>query len=143
MSEHLRTQQFNDLILGIAEAEPAAHLAACPQCRAEMETLRATLSEFRGAALRWSENAAQQTAVPKKQPSSRRWAKPAWALVAVAIVLAAVLPLTQWRSHSSRSAAADAAQAQIVRDNQLLAQIDSETAETTPAPLQPLQVNSK
>jgi anti-sigma factor RsiW len=143
---HLKPEQSSDLILGSADKETMAHLAACPQCQAEIETLRQALAEFRTAAINWSADAAQQVSLPKVLPGAQQkkllafpaWARPAWALTAAAVVLAVVLPFAI-RRQQRRGAASDA-QAQIARDNQLLAHIDSEIGETTPTPMQPLQM---
>lgn len=67
MSTHLKPEQFDDLLLGIAESETTAHLDACPQCRTEIEALRQALGSFRAAAVSWSEGAAKQVALPKRQ----------------------------------------------------------------------------
>jgi anti-sigma factor RsiW len=143
---HLKPEQSSDLVLGVADKETMAHLATCPQCQAEIETLRQTLAEFRTAAINWSGDAARRVSLPKVLPKTLprkpltfpAWARPAWALTAAAVVVAVVLPFAI-RRQQSRSAASDA-QAQIARDNQLLAHIDSEVGETTPTPMQPLQM---
>ncbi len=146
MIAHLKPEQSSDLVLGVADKETMEHLATCPQCQAEIEILRQSLAEFRTTAINWSADAAQQVALPKVLPRALprkplafpAWARPAWALTAAAVVVAVVLPFAI-RRQQSRSAASDA-QAQIARDNQLLAHIDSELGETTPTPMQPLQI---
>jgi hypothetical protein len=134
---HLKTEQFDDLVLGIAESEAVAHAAACPQCRAEIETLHQTLAAFRGAAVNWSVDAARPIALPKKQKVVPVRARFAWAGAAAAVLLALMVPLSVWRERRSASDA----QAQLARDNQLLAHIDSVLGDSTPTSMQPLQVN--
>jgi anti-sigma factor RsiW len=141
VSTHLKSEQFNDLLLGIAGSEIAAHLSACPQCRTEMEAMRQTLGSFRVAAFNWSERESKQVALPGKVRVRPLWTRPAWVLAAAAILVAFTIPFSVWRGHGNKPRAAADAQAQISRDNQLLAHIESEVGETTPLPMQPLQVN--
>jgi hypothetical protein len=142
MTAHLKSGQVNDVLLGIAGSEAAAHLTSCAQCRAAVETMRQTFVSFQIASVRWSDDAARQIAPGKRQPRPL-WARPAWAFVAAVIALAIAIPFSIWRGRANEKdmvAAADS-QAQISRDNQLLADIQSAIGETTPAPLQPLQVS--
>jgi anti-sigma factor RsiW len=141
VNPHLKREQFNNLVLGVADGESVAHVAACPQCEAEVETFRQTLAAFRGAAIDWSVDAARGMAPPRKQRTRLVLVRPAWALAFTAAVLGFVLPLSVWTTHNRRSFSE--AQTQIARDNQLLAHIDSEIGETTPMPMQPLQVNTR
>ena len=143
MSTHLKPEQFNDWLLGMAERETTAHLAACAQCRMEIEAMGQTLGSFRLAAVSWSEGAAKQVAVPKMPTSPPVWIRPLWVLAATAMILAVTLLFSGWRGHSHKPLATADAQAQISRDNQLLAHIESEVSEITPMPMQPLQVNPK
>ncbi|MGD0963672.1 MAG: hypothetical protein ABSA57_07190 [Candidatus Acidiferrales bacterium] len=140
MSAHLKPEEFADLLLGIPASAPATHLNACPQCRTEMETMRQTLGSFRAAAASWSEEAARQVGLPPKQTALRVWIRPAWVLATAAMLLTVTIPLSVWRVYNDKLAATDV-QAQISRDNELLAHIQSEVGETTPTPMQPLQVN--
>jgi anti-sigma factor RsiW len=140
MSTHLKPEQFDDLLMGIAESESSAHLSACPQCRAELEAMRGTLGAFRGAAVGWSESAAKQVELPKRQRMISLWARPAWVLAAI-ILLAVTIPDGAWRVNVGTPSVSAEAQAQISRDNDLLARIESEVGSTTPATMHPLQVN--
>jgi anti-sigma factor RsiW len=140
VNTHLKPEQMNDLLLGIAESETNAHLSACPQCRTEIEAMRQTLSSFRAASVLWSEGAAKQVTVPSKLRTRRPWTRPAWVLAGAAILLAVAISFSVWRERSNNTVATADAQAQIARDNRLLADIQAEIGETTPAPLQPLQV---
>lgn len=140
MSTHLRPEQFNDLLLGIIESETTAHLGACPQCRTEIEAMRQTLASFRGAAICWGETAAKPVELTRKHRARPIWTQPARVLATAAILLAVVIPYSMWRGRSNNPGAADG-QAQIARDNQLLANIQSDIGETTPVPLQPLHIS--
>ena len=67
MNTHLKPDQFNDLLLGIADREITAHLDNCPQCRAEIEAMGGTLGSFRATPRsNWSERAARQAGVRGK-----------------------------------------------------------------------------
>ena len=139
MSRHLKPEQMNDLLLGIVGSETTAHLGACPQCRSEVEAMRQTLGLFRSAAVGWSEGTVKQVALPSKQRARAAWVRPAWVLATAAILLAVIVPVSLWRGRGNQPSAAEA-RAQISRDNQLLADIESDVGETTPTPMQPLQV---
>ena len=145
MSTHLKPQEFDDLLLGIAAGTTKAHLNACPQCRRRSDEMRETLGTFRGAAVGWSEGAAKRVAPPKTDGVFQRrmglWLRPAWVLATAAVLLAVTIPLSIRRGHSQKRSPKVDAQAQISRDNELLAHIESEVGETTPEPMQPLQVN--
>ncbi len=107
--------------------------------------MRETLGTFRGAAVGWSEGAAKRVAPPKTDGVFQRrmglWLRPAWVLATAAVLLAVTIPLSIRRGHSLKPSPKVDAQAQISRDNELLAHIESEVGETTPEPMQPLQVN--
>ncbi len=96
MPEHLTDEQLVEHLSGGADAATREHLAACPACRAEHESLRMVLAQYaettRAAAVQpegfWQ---AQQAAI------TRRWTRPpaprrlAWAAAAASVVLAATL----------------------------------------------------
>jgi anti-sigma factor RsiW len=143
MSAHLKPEQTNDLLLGIAESEATAHLEACPQCRTEVEAMRRTLASFRTASVHWSDDAAKMVLLPSNLSSRPAWARPAWVFAAAAILLAATISFSVQRGRNNDAVAKSDAQTQIARDNQLLADIQTEIGKTTPLPLQPLQVSTK
>jgi anti-sigma factor RsiW len=145
VSKHLKPQEFDDLLLGIAASATMAHLNGCPECRRRSGEMRQTLGAFRATAVGWSEGAAKQVQpLATERVFQRRmgpWLKPAWALATAAVLLAVTIPLSIRRGHSQKTSATADAQAQISRDNELLAHIESEVGETTPGPMQPLRVN--
>jgi anti-sigma factor RsiW len=143
MSTHLKPEQINDLLLGTSESEATAHVAACPQCRAEMDAMRRTLASFRTASVNWSDDAAKMVLLPRNLHSRHQWARPAWVFAAAAVLLVVTISFSVRRGHNSAAVAKSDAQTQIARDNQLLADIQTEIVETTPLPLQPLQVSTK
>jgi anti-sigma factor RsiW len=141
----LKPQEFDDLLLGIAASATMAHLNACPQCRRRSDEMRQTLGAFRAAAAGWGEGAAKQVAPPATGRVFQRrmgpWLRPALVLATAAVLLLAIIPLSIRRGHGQKTGATADAQAQISRDNELLAHIESEVGETTPEPMQPLRVN--
>ncbi len=143
MSAHLKPEQINDLLLGIAESEATAHLSACPQCLTEVEAMRQTLASLRTASVNWSDDAAKMVLLPRNLSSRHQWARPAWEFAAAAILLVVTISFSVRRGHNNAAVAKSDAQTQIARDNQLLADIQTEIGETTPLPLQPLQVSTK
>lgn len=135
MNTHLTAQQRNDIALGTADAAASAHLAVCVRCHAEAEATAAALASFRLAAVRWSEQAAVRAWLPQSNRRLKVAAWPAWALAAVLLVGMAI-PLAR---RQSPPPAAVSVEAQLSRDNQLLARIDTEIGASAPAALQPLQ----
>jgi anti-sigma factor RsiW len=143
MSTHLKPEQMNDLLLGIAESEATAHLGSCSQCRTEVEAMRRTLASFRTASVNWSDDAAKIVLLPSNLSSRSEWARPAWVFAAAAVLLVVTISFSVRRGRNNVAVAKSDAQTQIARDNQLLADIQTEIGETTPLPLQPLQVSTK
>jgi anti-sigma factor RsiW len=143
MSAHLKPEQMNELLLGIVESEAAAHLSACPKCRTEVEAMRQTLASLRTASVNWSDDAAKMVLLPRNLSSRHQWTRPAWVFAAAAILLVVTISFSVRRGHNNAAVAKSDAQTQIARDNQLLADIQTEIGETTPLPLQPLQVSTK
>lgn len=143
MTAHLKPEQMNDLLLGISESEATAHLSACPQCRTEVEAMRQTLASLRTASVNWSDDAARMVLLPGNLSSRSQWSRSAWVFAAAAILLVVTISFSVRRGRSTGTVAKPDVQTQIARDNQLLADIQTEIGETTPLPLQPLQVSTK
>lgn len=141
MNTHLKPEQMNDFLLGTAESETAAHLSGCPRCRADIEAMRRSLVSFRSAAIQWSEAAAKSVTLPDQRKARPAWTGPAWVMAAAVLILAIAIPFSVWHGRSNKVRAVADAQAQISRDNELLAHIESEVGATTPTPMQPLQIN--
>ncbi len=117
MSTHLKPQEFDDLLLGIAASATKAHLNACPQCRRRSDEMRQTLGTFRAAAVGWSEGAAKRVAPPENRwgvsAKMGLWLRPAWVLATAAVLLAVDHPAfdtaraQQKREPEGRRAGAD------------------------------------
>ena len=61
------------------------------------------------------------------------WLRPAWVLATAAVLIAVTIPLSIGAGTARNQAPKADAQAQISRDNELLAHIESEVGETTPS----------
>ena len=54
MNEHLTSEQITEWLAGTPEPETARHARECPRCRAEVESLREALAQFRESGRRWT-----------------------------------------------------------------------------------------
>jgi anti-sigma factor RsiW len=152
MSAHLTTEELSDSLLGVSSLTVNAHLLNCPACASELDRLKNSIAEFRGAAHAWSENAtAGEPTVSIAGSFPRRSRAANWVLVAAAIILFAAGLISYRRDHlGSRDQSAhiaapviivEGSAAQIEKDNELMSQVNSEIAEAVPAPMQPLQLS--
>ena len=80
--------------------------------------------------------------LPRNLSSRPQWTMSVWVFAAAVILLVVTISFSVRRGRNNTVAKSDA-QTQIARDNQLLADIQTEIGETTPLPLQPLQVSTK
>ena len=168
MSAHLTNEELTDNLLGVSSLTVNAHLMHCPTCTGELERMKRSISDFRGAAEAWSENHLQTAnslsvthAAPKTSWGLGNSGFGNWMLVAVAmIVFAAGLTFYMHNHRNSDQAEAvrvatpvntvETSQSQVdkgqmqkdqlEKDNELLSQVDSEIAEAVPAPMQPLRL---
>jgi anti-sigma factor RsiW len=153
MSAHLTTEELTDSLLGVSSLTVNAHLLNCPACASELDRLKNSIAEFRGAAHAWSENstAGERTVSIAGALPRRSWAAN-WVLAAAAVIVFAAGLISYRRDHrlGSRDQSAQVAApaiivegsaAQIEKDNELMSQVNSEIAEAVPAPMQPLQLS--
>jgi hypothetical protein len=150
MSTHLTQEEFTDRLLGMHSITVDAHLLDCATCRQEVERLRSSVGLFRNAARAWSESAASASSSAPARGMLHPWML-GGALLAVASIIIAVFAFyVHDREFHKRAAEteilvperpAQATQAEIDRDNELLSQINTEIAEGIPSPMQPLQVS--
>jgi hypothetical protein len=168
MSAHLTHEELTDNLLGVSSLTVNAHLMNCPTCTGELERMKRSISEFRGAAQAWSESP-QRTAnafsVVHAAPKSS-WRVGNWMLVAAVMVMFAAGLTFYMHNHQNPDRAAvvrvatavntvesplsqiekdptqenQVEKAQLEKDNELLSQVDSEIAEAVPAPMQPLRL---
>ncbi len=111
MSAHLTNEELTDKLLGVSSLTVNAHLMNCPVCTGELERMKRSISEFRGAAQAWSESQ-QRTAntfsvvhaAPKSPRGLGSWGFGNWMLAAAAmIVFAAGLTVLYARPSKSRA----------------------------------------
>jgi anti-sigma factor RsiW len=159
MSTHITHEEMTELLLGNSKNAAHLHLHSCAECREEFARFQDSIQSFRVASHSWSENVAGQNAdgmsavVPSR--GNTRWIS-GWALAAVAAALL-IASLVAYRARNMQSPVTAAkvttpavsvetpnqnTQEQIAKDNEFLAQVDSEIAEGVPAPMQPLQITA-
>jgi hypothetical protein len=132
MSRHLSSEEISEWAAGTRTGEGENHLHDCSECRGELTRLQGVLSEFRDSLRHWS--AAQGGSAPTpvwltERPRGAHRLR--WALVAVAMVLLAAIPIYRNRE---RQRQADAS----LDDAVLLEQIDAGVSRSVPAPMEPL-----
>ena len=57
MIQHLSSQQISKYLIGDVTPEETSHARVCAACRAQLEDLEMSLSDFRGAVRDFSEHA--------------------------------------------------------------------------------------
>ncbi len=133
--KHLTEQEQNNWLLGERAAAAEAHLRACAECRAQVESMHHGLAAFRNASLAWSTDEARrvQHALPRR-PAPRSFAH-TWAAGCAAAVLAAAVGLAGL--HPRHASPVPSAQAGL-SDDALLEQIDQQVGGSVPEAMQPL-----
>jgi hypothetical protein len=168
---HLTEDQINEQLIGDLGRPWSDHLAACDLCVARVADARTPLAHFKAVTLAWAERRSATLPLHQEIARSARFhPRLAWAAaVSVALAIGFAVPVVshherkdsaQLAAHTSTisnqatdAGAADSgsteladgnvcAQAQIVRDNQMLQAIDRELDSSVEAPetlgLQPL-----
>jgi hypothetical protein len=108
---HLRPEEMSDALEGVLPLAHQAHVDACDECRAQLAELRGLIEEARAATvpepspLFWDQFSRRVRAAidAGDQPRVARWAiipwwRRAFALPAVAALLAIVLVVAVWRA---------------------------------------------
>jgi anti-sigma factor RsiW len=145
-STHLSEEALDDVLIGLGSNESHAHLAVCPECRAQVATFRGDIALFNSASMAWS-----QSRRPKQIESASRGrilqaAFLGWAVVAVALLVMAV---GIWRHrleslpHQADSVQllhpADSAD-QIAQDNQLLQAVNLAISPVEASPIEEYKI---
>jgi len=154
MSAHLTQEELTDKLLGLSSLTVNAHLLSCPACADDLERLKTSITCFRSAATAWSDSALARANPNATLVPSRRqfWPAANWIIATAAmIVLIAVSAIHFHKQEIGREARSnqiatpsttiETAQTQIERDDELLAQVNSELGEAVPAPMQPLRIS--
>ena len=129
-SNHLSEEALDDVLIGLGSAESEAHLALCPECRAQVETFRGDMALFNAASMAWSESRHPQPRHRERAGAGTRIAFASWAAAAAALVIMAFgiwhhrpAPL-QNQAISVQPQVVDT-EAQIAQDNQLLQAVNA------------------
>jgi anti-sigma factor RsiW len=138
---HLSEEALDDVLIGLGTAESLAHLAACPECRAQVATFRGDMAFLNAASMAWSESRRPQPRAPEAHGGRVRAAFLGWAVAAAALVLMAV-GLWHYRPEAAphqanmgqQSQPADS-EAQIAQDNQLLQAVNAAISPNEMSPL--------
>jgi hypothetical protein len=109
---HLNEEQIDDVLIGDAGTDVAAHLDACGECRERVAMASAPMESFAAVTLAWSERQSATMGVQAIKAGSAAWPhRLSWTLAAVVLIaVGLLLPMT---AHDGRSgdklAAKDAA----------------------------------
>lgn len=146
MNSHLSEEAMLRWQAGGASAVEQAHIAECPQCRAQTQPLADALHWFGAAAREWgAEKAAFARTSRVDVRASRHWGRFAAALaVACMLLVATGIALLRWQQSPSVPTQARAQQQQettqqeLARDNTLLEEVDQDVSQEVPSAMQPL-----
>jgi predicted anti-sigma-YlaC factor YlaD len=128
MSGHLSSREISEWAAGTRSVELENHLHDCAECRGQLALLHGALSDFRDSLRSWRGSAPQPVWLADHPRGAHRLR---WALVAVATVLLAAVPI--YRSRERRRAIETS-----LEDTVLLEQIDAGVSRSVPAPMEPL-----
>ena len=142
-SAHLSEESINDLLIGLGSPESEAHLAACSECRRQVQEFHADVKAFNQTTLAWSE--ARPAGDLREGLGARAWramvSPPGWAFAAVLLLALGYTVGNHFNSPSSSGNASVAAptpadtDAQIAQDNELLRSVNVALNETEESPI--------
>jgi hypothetical protein len=148
---HLTEQQFSDLLIAFtSENSPELkhlrdHLSRCPECAAELASLRQPLGDFRSSVTAWADHHSANCSWTPASHTSSFGTLSAWLLAAAALILLIALPFAT--HHKSQTVAnVDATHSDTKAsaatttsgDEALLDEVDQTVSSSIPAPMQPL-----
>ena len=132
MSHHLSEDQFEACILSHAGPAELAHINECPECRAEFERFRKSLSLFRSAIRDLADDRAALNSsivtAPLSSPGIPKWR---WALVVATFIVAIAIPILVGETNPPKPTVQMSPEAVMERLNRHLAR-------TMPAPMEPV-----
>jgi hypothetical protein len=133
MNHHLSEDQFEACILGSAGPAELVHINECPECRAELERFRKSLSLFHRAVWDLADDRAalQSSSVTAPPLSSAGIPKWRWALVVATFVVAVAIPILVGETNPPKPTEQMSPEAVMERLNRHLAR-------TMPAPMEPV-----
>jgi len=127
---HLSEEALDDVLIGLGSPESDAHLARCPECRAQVETFRGDVQLFNAASMAWSRSRMPGLRQVHHAVRRTRIAFASWAAVAAAL---AIMAFAIWHHRAVPAANQTAtvqsqpvdSEAQIAQDNQLLQAVNA------------------
>ncbi len=149
ITNHLSEEALDDVLIGLGSPESDAHLAACAECRAQVQAFRGDMQLFNAASLAWS-----KSRWPKVQPSIPAAARTHVAFAswsAIAAVLVAVMAVGIWHhrpvpalNHAATSQTSPVdSEAQIAQDNQLLQAINAAISPDETSPIDEYKISER
>ncbi|HEU4636504.1 MAG TPA: hypothetical protein VFS41_10020 [Edaphobacter sp.] len=149
---HLTEQQLYDLVIaGSTENPPELkplreHLLRCPECAAELASLREPLEDFRSSVTAWASHHSAGHSWTRASRSTSFGMLSAWLLAAAALILLIALPFAT-HHNSARIATRDvthstphpsASSSTTSGDEALLEEVNQTVSSSIPTPMQPL-----
>ena len=140
MSKHLSQEQFETCVFGRAGQPELEHISECPECCAEVEHFRKTMSLFRSTV--WDRvderTALEVTDVATFRPGAASIPMWRWALVSALFVTVVVIPLflpdIKQPERSSAPASSDVS-AEVIMER-----LNRHLLRTVPEPMEPAMV---
>jgi anti-sigma factor RsiW len=135
---HLSEESLDDVLIGLGSPESHAHLAACAECRVQVEAFRGDMELFNDASRAWSESRPPLPRISAPRRTHPRLAFGSWAVVCAALVFMAVAiwhrpaPLP---NHAIVQPQPADSEAQIAQDNQLLEAVNAAISPDEESPI--------
>jgi len=144
---HLTSEEMEALFSDLQAKEPqdrTQHLEVCPQCSAEVESLRGTLEDLRTAATASAEHHRRVAIMPVP---SHRTPRMMWTLLAATTLICIAVPLTVYQRHAGVTVVSAPVQppqttTATITDEQLWNSIQDDLDSSVPKPMLPLAAAS-
>jgi hypothetical protein len=151
-SAHLSEEAMNDVLIGMGSPESEAHVAACGECRAQLQAFQAEMNLFNETSLAWSEaRSATLGALEPPKKHASMWVPANWAFAA-ALMLAVGIPVWmhnhgpvkyQEQVATAPAAAQQDSAEQIAEDNELMRSVDMALSSGEESPLSEYQITER
>lgn len=145
---HLSEEALDDVLIGLGSPESHAHLAACAECRGQVQAFQGDVQLFNAASTAWSESRWPITRVADAPRPRPRVAFASWTAVAAALVLMALAVWHHRISPPPHYAGAPQAlpvdtEAQIAQDNQLLEAVNAAISPDERSPIDEFKISDR
>lgn len=149
-SVHLSEEKMNDMLIGVSSAESEAHVAACAECRAQLDAFRADMRLFDQTSMAWSEARSATLGAIAAPKRHKTISTPLGLAFASALLLAIGVPVWMHNhgpaKHQEQAAATsgqpDSAE-QIAADNDLMLSVDMALSASEESPLREYEVTKR